>query len=165
MTSATHWLFNCQGYCSTEFLKMSTAEKEGNRTPAAEELKQIAKAQVGAGIATQGKAPERTCLLAIGGAAMLDLAENLLIFQIVRLHAHCPADMFQSGDLIAQTVVCQGAEVVPPGIAVGGAVQGIEGFLVAAKPDVLVSGLLILVAGIGLGLIPRMTSSCAIPTC
>ena len=58
--------------------------------------------------------------------------------------------MFQRGDLVAQTVVGQCAEVIPAGIAVRGIAQCVEGLLIAAETDVVIGSLLIAVAPIGL---------------
>ncbi len=86
-------------------------------------------------------------MLAISVAAMLDLIQRVQIFLIVRLHGHCPADMLQRRNLITQRIIGQGAEIIPAGVALGAVLQGIQRFAVAAKANVLVGGLLVIVAG------------------
>ena len=87
---------------------------------AAEQLGKIAKAHIGAGIAAHSKAPEVSGAFAVACAAVFDGIEGIEVFGIVRLHAHRPPDMLQCRYLIAQTVIGQGAEVIPPGVALGG---------------------------------------------
>ena len=65
--------------------------------------------------------------------------------------------MFQRRHLVAQTVIGQSAEIVPPCIAFRTVLQGIQRFPVSAETDVLVSRLLVLVtllAAVALLLIP-----------
>ena len=118
-----------------------TAENE--LASAAEQVQQITQAHVHAGISPHGEAPEISGALPVGRAAVFDLIQRMEVFRIVRLHAHRAADVLQRRYLIAQTVVGQGAEVVPPGIALLGILQCVQRLLIAAEPDVLVSGLLI----------------------
>ena len=56
--------------------------------------------------------------------------------------------MLQGRHLVAQAVVGQGAEVIPPGVALGAAAQGVQRLLVPAEAQVLVGCLLILVLGL-----------------
>ena len=53
--------------------------------------------------------------------------------------------MLQSRDLIAKPLIGQGAEIVPPGIALGTVVQHIQRLLILSETDVLVGALLVLV--------------------
>ena len=114
----------------------------------AEELEQIAQAHIGAGIAPHGKTPEISGALAVGSAAVLDLVQRRQIFRIIRLHADSTSDMLQRGDLVAQAVIGQSAEIIPPGIALVGVLQGVQCLAVAAEADVLEGRLLV---GISLG--------------
>jgi hypothetical protein len=100
---------------------------------AAEQLQKITKAQIGARVAPHGKAPVVACLPAIGSAAMLDAVQGSQVFRIVRFHGNSAADMLQSGDLVADAVVGQSAEIIPPGVALGAVLQSGQGFRVAAK--------------------------------
>ena len=86
--------------------------------PAAEELQEIAQAQIGAGVAHGGEAPVIARGAPVGGTAVFQDLQRPQILLIIRLHGHRPTHMLQSGDLVAQTVVGQGAEVVPPGVPV-----------------------------------------------
>ena len=106
--------------------------------PAAEHLRQIAHAQRGADGPAVGEAPVGTGLTAVGRLAVFHLPEGLEILHVVRLHAHRPADVLHGGDLVAQAVVGQGAEVIPPGGAVLGRGKHVQRLLVPAVDDVLV---------------------------
>ena len=85
-----------------------TAAEESPAT-AAEEIHQIAQAQIGAGIAAKGESPEIARLLTVSRASMFNLIQRPQIFLIVRLHADRLADVLQSRHLIAQTVIGQSA--------------------------------------------------------
>ena len=98
-------------------LKSSAAEEASG---AAEKIAQITHTQIRAGIGAHGKAPEVPRLLAIGRTAVFDLVQCPEIFLVVRLHAHSLAYMLQCRDLIAQAVIGQRTEIVPPGIALLG---------------------------------------------
>ena len=131
-----------------QFPLLLTPAEDGTSAPAAEQLRHITQTHIGAGIAPHFKATEIARLLTIGCTAMLNLIQHLLIFIIVRVHADRPADMLQSRHLIAHAIVGQSAEIVPPGIALGAGIQGVQGLLVPAEANVLVSRLLILIAGL-----------------
>ena len=125
------------------FLILTAAEHAPSA--AAEKVEQITQAQIGAGVAAHGKATEIPRLLAIGCAAVLNLIEHLHVFHVVRFHAHRFADMLQGSDLVAQAVVGNGAEVIPPGVALRAAAQGIQRLPEPAETDILESCLLVLV--------------------
>ena len=74
--------------------------------------------------------------------------------------------MLQCRDLIAQAVIGQGAEIVPPGRALAGVAQGADSLPVAAEADIVISRLLILVAGLfgGAAVLPVAAAKGAIPT-
>ena len=85
---------------------------------------------------------------AIGAATVFNGLQSLEIFHIVRLHADSLSDMLQSRDLIAQAIIGQSAEVIPPGASLLDLLQHIQCFPVASEADVLGSGLLIGAAGL-----------------
>ena len=62
--------------------------------------------------------------------------------------------MLQGGDLVAQAVVGQGAEIVPSGIPLGAVLQRAQRLCIAAEADVLEGRLLIgIAASLAVGLL------------
>ena len=88
-----------------------------------------------------------TCLLAVGAFSPLHHREGLQVFIIVRLHGYGPLDMLQGGGSVAQAVICQGAEIIPPSILLTGVIESIECLCVPPEADVLGSCLLVAVTG------------------
>ena len=80
---------------------------------------------------------------------MLHPIQGVQILRVLRLHAHRPADVLQSRHLVAQGIVGNGAEVVPPSIPLGAVVQGIQRLLIPAEADILEGRLLVLILGLG----------------
>ena len=90
-------------------------------------------------------------LLPVGSGTVFHSVQGLQILVIVRIHGNRPTDMLQSHDPIAQTVVRQGAQIVPPGIPLLGILQRIQCFPIPAEADVVQGCLLVVVPGIGIG--------------
>ena len=65
---------------------------------------------------------------------MFDPVQGTEILRIVRIHADSLADVLQGRYLVAQTVVGQGTEIVPPGIPLSRIAQGIQGFPEPSEP-------------------------------
>ena len=80
---------------------------------------------------------------------MLHPVQGIQILRVLGLHAHRPADVLQSRHLVAQGIVGNGAEIVPPAIPLGTVVQGIQGLLIPAESDILEGRLLILILRLG----------------
>ena len=112
--------------------------------PAAKQLSKIAQTQrrTHAAPGEPGKVP---CLTAVSLTALLDLIQRSQVFAVARIHRHRFANMLQSRHLIAQTVIGQSAEIMPPGIPLGRIPKGIEGFPVSAEADVIEGRLLVLI--------------------
>ena len=98
------------------------------------------------------KAPESTGTLTVTGAAVFNQLQCPQILLIVRLHGNGPANVLQRRHLIAQTVVSQSAEIIPAGIALRCAPQGVQCLLVSAITDVIVGGGLVIVRTLGTGI-------------
>ena len=79
------------------------------------------------------ESPESAGLLPVSGTAVFDFLQRAQIFGVVRLHGHGPANMLQRRHLIAQSIVRQRTEVVPPCIPLGGITQSIERLLTRWK--------------------------------
>ena len=79
-----------------------------------------------------------TARLGIGGlgavvlAGVLHLAQMHLVFGVVRVHLYSPAGILQGIDALAQALVGQRGQIIPPGIAAGHAVQDTAGLRVTA---------------------------------
>ena len=94
------------------------------------------------------ESPEAACVLPVSGTAAFDFIQSPQIFRIVRLHGYGPANMLQRRHLIAETIVGQRAEVVPPCIPLGRITQSIERLLLPSKTNVIIGGLLVIVAAV-----------------
>ena len=123
-----------------EITMQYSAAAEHTPSAAAEKIEQITQAQIGARIAAHGEALEIAGLPAIGTAAVFHPVQCVHIFHVIRLHADGLADMLHGGDLIAQTVIGQSAEIVPPCSALGAVVQGVQRLLIPPKTDVIIRG-------------------------
>ena len=82
-------------------------------------------------------------LLTVVCAAVFHGAERVKVFQIARIHGYGALDMLQCCDLIAQTTVCKGAEIVPAGIALRNALQDVQRLLISVEADILPCSLLV----------------------
>ena len=93
------------------------AAKPKTVSAAAEDVGKPTQNKAGAGAAPHGKAAEISCLPAVRRATVLDLVKGIEIRIIVRLHAHRLADVLQRRDLIADSIIGKGTEIIPPGIS------------------------------------------------
>lgn len=116
----------------------------------AKPLQEKAQTQIGAGVTLHSKATVTTGLLPVCGAAVFDLLQRLQISLVVRLHGYGPFDMFQRCDLVTQSVIGDGAQIVPPGVPLGAVLQHIQRLPIAAVANVIIRRTLI---GIFLGLL------------
>ena len=123
--------------------RQNSATQEKSSSAAAEDIKQIAQAQVRTGIAAKGESTEVSRLLPVCSTTMFDHAQHPQILLIVRFHADSPTDVFQSRHLVAETIVGQGAEVIPAGISLAAVAEGIQRLPVPSELDIPERSLLV----------------------
>ena len=109
-------LSNCRGHYTTAVAGLQ-GESLGKSKIAAEKPQEVAKEEGKTGGRTAAEATETLAALPIHVATVFDGGQNFQIFFVVRFHGNSLANMLQGGDLVAQGIVGDGAEVVPKGIA------------------------------------------------
>ena len=100
--------------CATRIFVLLTPEPANS---AAESGDQPAQAHRPQRRAAPGIAPIRARLLPVECAAVFHGGEGVQIDPVGRFHGYRPADMLQSGHLIAQPMVSKGRKIIPPGVA------------------------------------------------
>ena len=87
---------------------------------------------------------------AVGLAGVLHPAQVHLVLGVARVQLHGTAGILQRIDAVAQALICEGGQIIPPGIAAGHAVQHAAGLRIAAIGHKVAGGLHLRAVGAGI---------------